>query len=337
MKTKSFISITASLTAAMVCHGFALEAPEDDAPPPSTGKFPAAQLPDIKLQPDTQAVTEPCAFLGLVSSDLPEALAAHLDLKPGLGVMVRSLVQDGPAAKSGMQENDVITSIAGNKVGSPQDISQQISTHKPGEKIKVEVIQKGDPTQLEITLGTKPADLATTDPQALNPLELDEFPKELAERIRKAIAGNINGLELRLGKDEAEIAAQMEDAMRELKNRMQGALGQAMAPPAQAPDVQAHAGSTIRLKDATGSVEVKSLENSKEVTIRDAQDQVTWSGPWDTAQDQAAAPADVRRRVANLNIDNSFKGTGIRLQMNPPAQPGNPPAQPENPPAHPEN
>jgi hypothetical protein len=43
---------------------------------------------------------------------------------------------------------------------------------------------------------------------------------------------------------------------------------------------------------------------------------VVWNGPWDTAQDKQAAPADVRKRVDSLNIDKNFKGAGLRLLPN---------------------
>jgi hypothetical protein len=68
---------------------------------------------------------------------------------------------------------------------------------------------------------------------------------------------------------------------------------------------------------------VKSSDGSKEVTVRDAQDNVIWTGPWDTEQDKAAAPAEVRKRVDSLNLDTTFKGGGLRFQMNKPAPPGN--------------
>ena len=59
---------------------------------------------------------------------------------------------------------------------------------------------------------------------------------------------------------------------------------------------------------------MKSNDDSKEVTIRDKQDNVVWNGPWDTAQDKQAAPEDVRKRVDGLNIDDTFKGAGLRLK-----------------------
>lgn len=325
MKTNSSPFITAGLTAALIVPSFAIEAPEDDAPPP-TPKQAAANLPEIKLQADAPPeAAEQTAFLGVVSGEVPDMLADQLDLKPGEGVIVRSLVPDGPAAKAGLAVNDVITRVSGNPVGSPQDISKQITSNKPGDSVTLDLIHKSKPAQLSITLGVKPREYAAMEPQALDPFNLDGIPRDLAERIKKAVAGNLRGLDLQLGDDEAQIGPQMEDAMRELKKRMQGALGEGFVLPGDEAEgqIQTHGGATIKMKDADGSVEVKSSDDSKEVTIRDQQDKVVWNGPWDTAQDKEAAPADVRKRVESLNIDNTFKGAGLRLKMNQPEVPEN--------------
>ena len=286
-----------------------------------------AALPEIKLpaaQPEAQAQT---AFLGVVSSEVPDMLAGHLDLKPGEGVIVRSLVPDGPAAQAGIAVNDVITKVAGQPVGSPMEISKQISGHKPGESISLDLIHNGKPATLDVTLGIKPAEMADNAPRTLDQLDLEGLPRELAERVRDAIAGNLGGFEL--GGDHAPIPPRMEEAMRDLQQRMQGAMGKAgFAPPD--PDVagkiQVQGGATIKQMDPQGSVEVKAKDGAKEVTIRDPQGNVTWNGPWDTAQDKAAAPADIRQRVDSLNIDNSFKGAGLRLKMRQaaPDEDGNP-------------
>jgi membrane-associated protease RseP (regulator of RpoE activity) len=321
MKINSFLSITAGLTASLVAPALAIEAPEDDTPPPAT-KRDAAPLPEIKLQPQaSQAPAAPTAFLGIVSNDVPEMLADHLGLKAGEGVIVRSLVPGGPAAKAGLTENDVILKVGGKPVGSPKDITGEVTSHKPGDAVSIDLIHKGKPSKLEVTLGTKPEEIAAAEPMPLDAGQLDGIPRDLADRIKKAIAGNI--LDLQLGADDADVGPQMEEAMRELKQRMQGAMGQALLPPG---DPSAKSGvqgaATIRMKDAQGSVELKSTDGSKEVTLRDQQDNVTWNGPWDTAQDKEAAPADVRKRVESLNIDHSFKGAGLRLQMNQAAAPG---------------
>lgn len=329
MKTNSFSFIKAGLAAVLITPAFALEAPADDAPPPPALAQEAAKLPEIKLQAEADpAAKAQAAFIGVVSGEVPEVLADHLALKPGEGVIVRSLVPDGPAAKAGVAVNDVITQVGGQPVGSALEITRQITAHQPGDTVVLDLIHKGKPVKLDVTLGLKPAGMAALEPQSQDPLNLEDIPKELADRVRKAIEGNLGGLDLHLGDDGAQIPPRMEEAMRDLRKRMQGAMGQAFIQPGDddAGKVQVQGGATIRMKDNQGSVEVKSKDGAKEVTIRDQQDQVTWSGPWDTAQDKAAAPADVRQRVDDLNIDSDFKGNGLRLHMRqvpPPDAPGN--------------
>ena len=316
MKTKSSPFITVGLAAVLVAPALSLDAPADDAPPPPLVAEKARVLPEIKLPAAQPKALMEAPFLGVVSSEVPDMLADHLALKPGEGVIVRSLVPDGPATKFGIAVNDVITKVAGQAVGSPMDISKQISSHKPGESISLDLIHKGKPVTLDVTLGIRPAEMADNAPRTLDQLDLDGLPKELADRVRDAIAGNLGGFEL--GGDQAQIPPRMEEAMRDLQKRMQGAMagaGLALPDDNVAGKIQVQGGGTIRQMDQQGSVEVKATDGAKEVTVRDQQGNVTWSGPWDTAQDKASAPADVRQRVDKLHIDSSFKGAGLRLQM----------------------
>ena len=151
MKSNPFTFIAAGLAAACLAPAFALEAPEDDTPPPPAGNAPAA-LPDIKLDAEAAPKVE-TAFLGVVSLEVPELLAAHIGLEPGDGIVVRSLVPGGPAALAGVAVNDVIVKVDGQPVGSPLEISKQVAGHKPGEKISLDLIHAGKPTTLDVTLG----------------------------------------------------------------------------------------------------------------------------------------------------------------------------------------
>ena len=319
MKSKTSPFITTALASVLIAPAFALEAPADNAPPPPAVDQPADKLPQLKLPQDQKAppqaeAKEESAFLGVVSGDVPELLADHLNLKTGEGIVVRSLVPDGPAAMSGIAVNDVIIKVAGQAVGSPVDMSNQISGHKPGEKITLDLIHKGKTTQHDVTLGVRPAEFAAADPQPLDRMNLDGFPKELADRVRDAIAGNIGGLDLKLGEDKAEL----EQLRKQLQKQMQGALDlDALAPPAgNGPGkIRIQGGGKLILRDPQGSIEVKSADGGKEVTMRDQQGKVTWSGPWDTDQDKAAAPADVQTRMDSLNLDTKFNGNGLRFQM----------------------
>ena len=329
MKTNPFTHITASLAAALITPAFALEAPADDAPPPPAAESPAAaDAPAIKpLRFDPPAAPKnlpeapATAFLGVVTSDVPEMLSEHLDLKAGEGIIVRSLMPDGPAAKAGIAVHDVITHVGDQLINSPEDLSKCIAAQKPGDKVNVEIIHKGKPSKIDITLGSRPAGVASTEPMPMDQLNLEELPKEMAERVRKAIEGNLGGLDLQPGDDADAQIPQMRDAMRQLKEQMKKALDDPKAMAGGGIQMQSGGAATFRMKDPMGSVEIKSNDGSKEVTIRDNADKVIWTGPWDTEQDKAAAPADVRKRVDSLNLDTNFKGNGLRFQMHQPAAP----------------
>ncbi len=323
MKTKPSQFITAALAAVLISPAFALEAPEDDAPPPPAVEKESG-LPVIKLPAAPKAAGKAeveTAFLGVVSSDIPDMLADHLDLKKGEGIVIRSLVPEGPAAQSGVAVNDVILKVAGNAVGSPAEITNEILSHKPGEKITLDIIHKGKPSTMEVTLGIKPAEMANATSRTLDQLDLEGLPKELADRVRDALADNVGGLDL--GADPAQIPPQMDQAILDLQKRMQGAIAQGFALPGNnaGGKLRSHGEATVKMKDNEGSVEVKSKDGAKEVTVRDQQDKVIWNGPWDTAQDKAAAPDQVRQRVDGLNLDTNFKGNGLRLQMKQAAPP----------------
>jgi serine protease Do len=303
MKFDPFPLAAALATVALAFPALALDAPEDTAPPPPAAVNDPA-LPTIKL-PDVAdpSPAETSAFLGVVSSDIPDMLADHLGLKPSEGIVVRSLVPDGPAAKAGVTIYDVITKVGGKAIGSPADISSEISGHKPGDKLALDLIHKGKPATVEVTLGTRPAEMADAGAKTLDQLDMDGLPKELADRLRGMFQNNAGGMNL-----------QMDKALRDLQKNMLGAMNG--KPDAEgAPQVRIQSNATVKMSDKLGSVEVQSKDKSKEVVVRDKEGNVTWQGPWDTAQDKAAAPDDVRERIDAVNLDNTFTGQGLRLQM----------------------
>jgi serine protease Do len=320
MKTKPLTIHAACIAAALVLPASAIEAPADNAPPPPATEE-APQVAEKNEAP--QAPKEDTAYLGVVSSEVPPMLAEHLGLKEGEGIIVRSVMPDGPAAKAGLATNDIITRVADKPVGSSQDLTKNVTSHKPGEKIRLDVIQKGKAVGIDVELGTRPAEIAGVELQPLDQLNLDGVPREFADRVRGMIEGNIGGIEIQPGGEDALGAApQMDEAMRQMRERMQKAMQGLNGPGMfRVPGMQAqgnfnlHQGATIRMMDEEGSIELKSNDGGKEVTLRDKDEKITWTGPWDTDQDKAAAPDDVRKRVEKLNIDTKFNGKGLRLRM----------------------
>ena len=323
-----------------VTPAIAIEAPMDEAQPPCIVQ-PAPETPPAKLPPATAEapvqVTPPPAtrptapdavkpapkaqpaFLGVISMPVPDILVDHLGLKKDGGIVVQALCPlDGPAAKAGVAVNDVITRIGDQPVTSPSDLTKSVSSHKPGDKVHLDLIHLGKAAGIDVTLGTRPDDLATINrnPPDHNQLDrlLEGMPKELADRVRRGIAGNLGDADMDVQEGVLEMAPQMQELKKRMEKAMQGMNGQALVP-GIVPKIDIQQGATFRMMDNEGSIELKSNDGGKEVTVRDKDNKISWSGPWDTDQDKAAAPAEVRKRMERLHLDTQFQGNGLRLHL----------------------
>lgn len=328
MNTRYTKLITAGLASALIVPAFALEAPADDAPPPAL--TPAkrstpepASLPTFKLPPDepADAVKEKTAFLGVVSGEVPGLLAEHLGLGDGQGVLVRALCPDSPAAKSGIAINDVITAVAGKTVHTQNDLSHEITRNKPGDTVALDVVHKGKPTTISVVLVEKPDYLTTTGPATLDQMNLDNLPQDMADHIRNALGGVDLNLKLGQGRgSESDLPPEIEEAIAALQKRMLrgGTMLDHIMPPASAADavVQSESCASFRMTDDDGSIEVSSTNGAKHVTVRDNQDGIVWSGPWNTDEERAEAPPEVRSRMQSLNLDTDANGTGLKFNFN---------------------
>jgi hypothetical protein len=265
----------------------AIEPPKDDAPPPPSVKSSAA-APAEEMDSEADPVEAKTAFIGLITADVPAILSAHIGIQPGEGVVIRDLSPGGPAEKAGFVRYDVITRVAGQEVGSPEELSKQISSRQPGEEISVDLIHEGKPAVKTVQLGTRPAEAGRiTDPSQIGHLNFGDMPEEQAERIREMIEGRANGF------------------MRE-----PGAGSKATKR-----SFSFDSNATFRLMDGEGAVEMKSSNGSKDITVRDKGNKVIWSGPWNTEENKAAAPPEVRERIERFKFDDNLRGGGFRLNV----------------------
>lgn len=80
------------------------------------------------------------------------------------GEQVMQVNQDTPAADAGLQVGDVITAVDGTTIDQDhQFINMAILNHQPGDTITLTVLRNGETQDVTVTLGTRPADLATTE------------------------------------------------------------------------------------------------------------------------------------------------------------------------------
>jgi serine protease Do len=80
-------------------------------------------------------------------------LAEASGLKENSGALVSSVAPDGPAAKAGIQDGDVIVRFDGKEVTTMRGLPRLVSQTQIGKEVDVEVLRKGQRRTLRVTVG----------------------------------------------------------------------------------------------------------------------------------------------------------------------------------------
>ncbi len=100
----------------------------------------------------------PRAFLGVAMVEMTPELRRHFGADASAGVLVAQVRAGGPAAAAGIGVGDVLVAVEGDPVTEVAAVSEHLSGHEPGEQIRLKVIRDGGAREVELTLGSRPAD-----------------------------------------------------------------------------------------------------------------------------------------------------------------------------------
>ncbi|MFZ1684979.1 MAG: PDZ domain-containing protein [Candidatus Zixiibacteriota bacterium] len=95
------------------------------------------------------------AWMGVYTQTVDHEMARAFNLKSERGVVINEVVEDSPADKAGLKEEDVIIGANGSKIETSDDLTDMVDDAKPGDKITLDVIRDGKEMQLAITLGDR--------------------------------------------------------------------------------------------------------------------------------------------------------------------------------------
>ncbi len=99
-------------------------------------------------------------YLGVGLQPVDEDLAPALGIPKDTGELVRTVVADGPAARAGLQQGDVIVKVNGESVTPDQTVSYLVANSRVGSKIPLEVIRNGKHGTVYVTLADRPTEEA---------------------------------------------------------------------------------------------------------------------------------------------------------------------------------
>jgi S1-C subfamily serine protease len=114
------------------------------------------------------------AFAGVTSQDLYPQLARRLGFGAARGALVAGVEEGGPADEAGIESGDeriefqgqreipkggdAIVAIDGRAVRDSSDIAEAVAAHRPGDRVRFEVVRGGERRVVEVELGTRDPD-----------------------------------------------------------------------------------------------------------------------------------------------------------------------------------
>ncbi len=113
-------------------------------------------------------------YLGLGIQNLTPSLADSFKLKDNKGALVGEVVANGPAAKAGVKEGDVIMAVNGQPVTDANGLTMAISTTAPGTKVELDILRDGKKEHIAAKTGERPNSRKARTPEALSKNNDDE-------------------------------------------------------------------------------------------------------------------------------------------------------------------
>ncbi len=111
------------------------------------------------------------AFIGISGGTITSELAKALNLSAEEGVIVQSVVKDGPADRAGIEAGgttatingeevrlggDIITEVDGERLKSMDELVEIIQGKKPGDEVQLTILRGDQEKTADVTLGTQP-------------------------------------------------------------------------------------------------------------------------------------------------------------------------------------
>jgi serine protease Do len=115
----------------------------------------AGQKPETRAYALNLGGEEP--WLGVTLADVNQAKAQALKLPGVYGAIVTSVEPNSPAAKAGLEKNDVILQFAGDRVWSAAELARMVHETPAGRPVNLKVSRNGKTMSLKATIEDHPS------------------------------------------------------------------------------------------------------------------------------------------------------------------------------------
>jgi serine protease Do len=134
--------------------------------------------------------------LGAYFQDMTPALGRALGVESGQGALLSGFTEDSAARRAGLQRDDVVVALDGQRVASQRELIHSVALHPPASQVKLTFLRSGRAQDVQVTLGVR-TDLDGTGPllrqqaderappeEAGLGLQLADLTREVAARLQ---------------------------------------------------------------------------------------------------------------------------------------------------------
>lgn len=94
----------------------------------------------------------PKVMMGVTLSGVDQTVAKQLGIDREATTLIGSVIDDLPAKKAGLEEDDIVIAVDGNLDASPMGIRKVLREKEPGDTLVLDVLRGGEPMQVVLNL-----------------------------------------------------------------------------------------------------------------------------------------------------------------------------------------
>ncbi|MBL9214212.1 MAG: PDZ domain-containing protein [Opitutaceae bacterium] len=225
---------------------------------------------------------EKVTFLGVETMPVSRTLASQVGLPRDTGLAVTRVLPGSPAAEA-VKEDDVLTKLDDQILVNQAQLRVLIRARQEGDEVGLTLLRGGKEMKVKVKLG------------------VNELPK-VADNVlfQREGDGFMPALPLPgLAPDEARDVLRM--IGRERGRFVEGPGVRIRAQPGQEFTIVDLPRSNISYADDAGAIDIRSDDQERTLTVKDAQGKVTFEGPITREEQRAKLPPEVRRRLEVLD------------------------------------